>query len=320
MTNVEYDYFDYGHRPNLNVGNKGYTKNEEILDLYRKRFANGEIFELDFSKVNKDGDFEIFNGDVKIILPASESTTYGRKYRTYNVGKARKLLQKYQVVVTEINAEELQVKVSHSLAIKRMRDTLKKKIHEKLAQGKEDANIILPAKVVKIDNSKNVVIIDICRYGLYGYIPAARWQHSYVGDLTRVTKPGDQIDVKVLGYRKSPFGKNSVNMFLCSRKELTKDPWIGIEEKYAKNDIVVIECVQIRQKNWFGVIPGLDGIQVFCEYPDASNKAPEGLRVVLGERYQGYIYAVSEERRLLKARVFKHIQRESGIKPEDIGQ
>lgn len=305
------EYFNTGLKPNLTI--KETVKQEGIsskLLEYQECLENGTIFNLNFTRCNREtGDlYKDISGNedrITIVMPSAESVTPATKNRRL----ATKLLLDYQVIVTSVDVENSTVTVSHRDAIKKLKNQLQRKINKELKRedrDKELEKIIVPAKVVMVNKTKNVVIVDIYGYGLPGYIPAANWQHLYTKDVGKFVTIGSVIDVEVLFLKASALGEDSSNMYCCSRKSLTPNPWKGIEERYHVKDIVRIKCVDKQRKHWFGTIDGLEGIQVFCEYPDESNNVTN-VRIVLDREYQGYIYAVNEERMLLKARVFKEI-------------
>ena len=309
---MAHEYFNVGLKPNLTIPKKDKEiVNDQLLNKYQEYLNNGTIFQVIFSRCNREkGDFfkETGHGEemITLYMPHDESITPASK----NQNLSKKLLLEYNVVVIEVDEEKRIITVSHKIAIRKLKNTLQRRINKELKRSdrdKETEKIIVPAKVVTIDKSRNVVIVDLCGYGLPGYVQASQWQHLFTKDVGRFAEIGSVVDVEVLFYAIAPLGKNGINMYACSRKNVIENPWKGIEERFKVKDIVRITCVDKTKKHWFGTIDGLNDIQVFCEYPDASNRVTD-VRITIGQEYEGYIYSVSEEKMLLKARVFREIK------------
>ena len=65
----------------------------------------------------------------------------------------------------------------------------------------------------------------------------------------------------------------------------------------------------MREKSFFGSVEGLKDIEVFCEYPmKQTDSKGNPLIIEEGRLYMGMIYRVSEERRMLKARILYKIK------------
>lgn len=300
---MEYEILN-GIKPYLNK--KDEKINKDSLDRYKKLFESQEIIQLKFERASYSTNElcidEIVDGETIIVKMSHEDSInhFNQKHRLSN-----KLEVEYSVVVTGINEHDKEVSVSHSLAMKMLKkqvnDQIKLNMERKRAG--EDIKVILPVKVIRIDTFKNMALVDICGYGIKGFIPGALAQHLGVNSISRLMKPGEVFDVEILHPKTNEDGQH---MYCCSRISTLSNPWSGIENKFHKNDIIQVVCVQKRKRNWFGEIKGLSGIQVFCEYPDESNGVTNIL-VQEGHRYLGYIYSVSEERKLLKARIYKEI-------------
>lgn len=301
-------YFDLGIKPKI-VGNHR-NEAEETLKVFHQVMRENKTTELRFNHVNTAGDLSVVIKGVTVIMKNREVTPGPSEYDTYR--RSGKELRPYICKVVDIDATNLTVYVSHRMVAEDKRqgayDRLKNAVIA-YTEGSEEykANnlIVLPAEVKHVDEYRQSILVNLAGLDILGYIYASDWDHVYTQDVKNVAKVGDILDVAVISHR-NPKSKYQP-AFACSRKLVVPDPWVGIESRYQKNDIVNVKCVEILENYWFGELTGDDKLRVLVEYP-SRNDGKENFRIILEQNYECCIYAVNEQRRHLKARVFNHVK------------
>lgn len=208
------------------------------------------------------------------------------------------------VIITDINKETGEVYFSRYQAREKAKQILRKELLRALENNE---SITVKAKVTKIGIG-NRVYIDIGGVGILGYVPIKQWDHKFVHNVKEEIPLNSQISVVPIKYMPEQRAKGTVfgEVFICSRKEALPDPWKDIEKKLPVNTVLVVKCVQLEDKKWWGNTPGLN-LDIYCEYPE-KEKLKRDIQIKLGHKYKVFIYRVNEETRLLKARVIDEIQ------------
>lgn len=262
----------------------------EKFEYYKGKMKNKEIIEIFFSAADPEGNLYIYDNGIRIQLDNIDikGTIYEPRYR------ANALTNKYAVMVKSVDEEKKEVRVSHNKAKRLTKKELIKEIDDAIKKS-EPMTVIAVVKHIK-DN--NYCIIDIGGVGIAGKINIGEWTETFTGNYRMATQRGEII--KVVARKKVLFdGKLTYD---CSRKDAIEvSPWAGIEDRLPKDTVVNITCTSKENKKFWGIIEGIDELNVYCEYPDKE----KNLFIQVGAKYQGYIYAVNEETELLKARVFK---------------
>lgn len=278
----------------LNSKDDEVSKDGKILEKYEKYKKEKKIFEIYSVRADTAGNvYCSLEGNITGIIPNPEIE--GKKYNPYY--RHKKIDRHYSVIVTDVDFEKKIVTLSHHKAKNIGKEILKQRLLKAL-ENKE--NIKVKARVMFVAYN-NRVYLDIGGVGLLGYVPIDEWSHVYVENLEDEVKNGDIIEVVPMKYKpkQKVNGKKKNEAFICSRKETLPDPWIGIEEKVPRYSTLVVECTDKKPHMFFGRTEGLE-LNIYCEYPE-----PERNIVVLeGMKYKGFVYNVSEEKKLLKVRIF----------------
>jgi len=262
----------------------------EFLEKYVDYKENKKIFTVYASRADEVGNvYCALDGNITGIIPNVEIE--GKEYNSYH--RAKKMNKHYSVIVTDVDKETGLVTLSYDQAKKIAKNIMKNKLLNSLQKNEK---VKLKARIMFVSYNKRINI-DIGGVGLFGYIPVDEWKHGFEYDIKESAKPGMIIDIEILKYKKPIEGKKEA--FICSRKNMLPDPWKGIEQKVPKSSTLIITCTDKKENKFFGKSEGID-IDIYCEYPDAERK----IVINKGLKYKGYVYAVSEERKLLKARIF----------------
>lgn len=269
-------------------------KVEETLNLYEEMMKNKEIMSIKFASADKSGNLNIFINGVNVRLDNIDikGRIYEPRYRLNALSRT------YEVVVKSIDREANQINVSHYKAKQITKNELIKEIDQAI-KNKEQIEVL--AVVDHVKDRNNYCLIDIGGVGIRGKIKVGDWSATYTSNLSRAARRGDVIRVAVTGSGMFD-GKATYD---CSRKLVLEDPWIGVEERFPKDTAVNVTCTSKADKNFWGMIEGLDEINVYCEYPDDD----KNLFIAEGIIYQGYVSAVSEDTKLLRVRVHKALDK-----------
>ena len=136
-----------------------------------------------------------------------------------------------------------------------------KKILEAEAQERigEIAKTLTVGKVVKatvksLQSYGAFVEID---GGLQALLPISEISHQRVGEISSVLNVGQEIEAKVI---RADFSEKRPRVSV-SMKELEKDPWEGVSERYAEGTKVVGKIARIAGFGLFvNLEPGIDGL------------------------------------------------------------
>ncbi|WP_113675878.1 hypothetical protein [Vallitalea guaymasensis] len=275
----------------------------DIIKYFSKLKNNKTIFGMVFSSADVEGNLSAhFDSDFIAYMPNEEmmGEVYDAKYKHHYLEK------ELPVMVYDIDLEKKRILVSRQRARNKAQTAKRKELIQKLKNRKDNELIIEKGVIKHVDQKRKRVIIDIGNVGIMGYIPIAHWKQGYEYHLNKVANRNHIIDVDIMEY-KSRNNRSSSNIysknehFICSRKNLLPNPWIGIEERLPKDTVITFKCIHKVERNFFARIDGLDDIDVYVEYPKPGLQIP----IFEGMKYQGFIYRVNEKTKLLKARVFK---------------
>lgn len=273
----------------------------DTLGKYRKLEQEEGTFEAEFPILDAEGNLRVEEDGVRLVLPAGEIEAITEDM---NIKGTALTLYKYRVSVSHIDTANGVVYLKFNNGVSAVRDKYIKAIDESLSKGEK---FCARARVeyVKYTQGVNRVTLNIAGARIPGFVNLVDWSKSYLPTLEGIVKRGDIVTVVVT----EKYNKGGKVLYKCSRKLALDDAiWSGIEERYPEKSIVRIKCIQKRKNSFFGQIEGLKDIEVFCEYP-SSNVDQQGKPLIItpGGLYQGYIYRVSEERKMLKARILYQI-------------
>lgn len=268
---------------------------EATLDFYESKMKSKEIFTKQFSMADEEGNLIVYEDAIRVQLDNLDinGKMYQPKYR------ANALAGTYHVVVTSVDRKKNVVHVSQNEAKALTKEELDNDLNKAI---ENNAPMVVLARVTKIRGKagSSYAVINIGDVGITGVIKMGDWSSVFTSDLHLVTKSGDIIKVAV---KKKIFWDGKPG-YSCSRGDaLGFNPWSGIEEKLPEGTLVNVTCIDKRTKNFFGMIDGIAEINAYCEYPNPD----KNIEIENGEKYQGKVYRVSEEKKLLRVRIFKKL-------------
>lgn len=165
------------------------------------------------------------------------------------------------------------------------------------------------AKVVKYDSDKHKIILNIAGLDLFGTMDISKFDHKFIYDaesyIEEYMKPNTVIEVALLAYYdNSKDGKPS--NFVCSRRHTLVDPWLNVEKRINKGDMIIVKALAKRDNHFFASYVNFP-LDIKCYYPDAPDRALEpgekyGRRLVsIGDSYKVRIVVVNSKTRMLAA-------------------
>lgn len=276
---------------------------EETLLRYAAYMESQEILKINFKMSNAEGDLWIMDGEVKIMLQNKELN--GVKYNTFY--RASKLKESYNVKVIKIDPEKKTVFVSH-FAIK---ENAQKEVVEKLdSLLAKDTACIVPARVVQV--YPNIIVLNIAGLNIPGFLPIKEWSPAYVFDLNEFVKRGDLIKIAVMRktssggrIRKAYFSWTNRGIYECSRRMIVPDPWDNMKDTFHEGDIVEVQCTNKTDGHFHGTLNGISDLRVYGKLFRGGTKKLKWNDIIIGCKYQCYIYKIDYERRNISVSAFK---------------
>jgi small subunit ribosomal protein S1 len=248
---------------------------ESLWSEFEKKLETGETVKVQGREANRGGlvvDIKGFQG----FIPASQ-------FGAHLKGKLDSLIGKtLEVKVTEVNREKNRLilserEVSEAGLLKDQQNSLKK---------------------VKIGDIFAGVITGIMPFGFFvkvtpkgskisleGLVHISEVSWEKVEDLSKFYDQGDKVKIMVLSVNQKSAKLN------LSIKQLTPDPWEGIEKKYAPDTQVESEVVRVAP---FGVLvklkPGVEGLIHISKIPLEQS-------IKVGDKVDCFIESVDPEHR-----------------------
>jgi ribosomal protein S1 len=258
------------------------------MNLYREYLENKTVFQVTITHADHQGNLYFPISDtIKGILSNEDVATGGYDQRK----RAKFVGRKFGVMVTKVEESTNTVYVSYIQA----KAHVKAHFKNTLKLGDE-----VRARVLSLDVEKRQVYLDIEGCGLFGFMGLKYWSHGKIYSPQKAIKRFDTVTVKIMDILPSKHGQES--MYICNRKDCIPDPWKGIEERFPKNSIILVTCMDIYPDKWFAPAPGTD-LDIYCEYPRDNS-----MMIKLGHQYKVRIYNVSEEKKVLKARPIQEVE------------
>ncbi len=260
----------------------------KYLNKYKAFLKSGEAFSFNIAVSRiKERVFKGFDGDVIIML--SFDDYFGDEKFGDNELERRainKAGNPVEVVVTGIDEEKNIVTTSHSAIAQTIGIKARAEIDGGIAKGKP---VIKRAKVFRIfgRGTNSGAFVDLGA-GLVGVVWVHDWSKEYTPDISIVAKPGDMIDVAVIGTDESKTRAD----YKCSRALTIGDAWKNIGNMYHKDDILTVRCIDHWQESFCGRLPNIPEINVRIRRP-----AKEKLEVLVGGLYVCRVRRVSEDNR-----------------------
>lgn len=289
------------------VVSKRSVETAEKLSLYERYRESGEILSgMRFSQLEKKTGMWFWDGDIKVLMPATEHMCYRLEDPEKAFVTERFLGRPYNVKVIGVDRDRKVVRVSYYEAQETVRGAFEKAINESLEKGTPYVTKAIVNNVETLYDFKGDVVrqyklqLSVGGVGTNGYLWIEDWSESFTPSFEGVVKKGDVIDVAVTEKLKDPRTtyKNHEG-YRCSRKLVEHSPWIGLEDRIGLRDVVDVICAEPpndRHRNYFwGSIPGIEGLFFPCFLPKGS-----GMYVYKGFSYRGVVTGFSPDERILR--------------------
>lgn len=223
------------------------AENFKVWDEFENFYNNSTTFNVKISEIVKGGAVAKVKG-VRAFIPASQlSYTYVEDIQSF-LGKT------LTVKVLEFDKDKEKVILSRREVEKEEIESQKEKLLNSIQPGEK-----LRGTVRKLE--KFGAFVDLG--GADGLIHVSQMSWGRVNDPAEVVSVGDVVDVYVLDVNKE---KGRISLAL---KEVNKNPWDNIEEKYSVNDILDGTVVKLMNFGAFVELePGIEGLVHVSEITD----------------------------------------------------
>ena len=214
---------------------------------------------------------------IKAFLPGSLAESQPTKDLGYLEGK----YEEFKII--KLDKEKNNVVISRKAVLEEANSEEREKLLSSLHEGK-----IVQGKVKNLTDYGAFVDLG----GIDGLLHITDISWSRVNHPSEALSIGQDIKVEVIKFDKEE-GKVSLGI-----KQLTEDPWIGIENKFPLNTSVMGRVTNLTDYGFFAEIePGIEGLVHVSEI-DWTNKNIHPSKVVqLGESLEVMILDVNEEKR-----------------------
>lgn len=221
---------------------------EGLLLLSRKGSAveanwenlrKGLVVEARVSKVNKGG-LEVLVNGIRAFLPIGQiDLNRVEDAATY-------LNQRFNVLVTEVNAREKNLVVSRRELLERERAEMREQTWAELEEGQVRIGVVRSLKPFG-------AFVDVG--GVDGLVPVGEMSWARIKDPAELLKTGQQVEVKVLRIDRDA---QKVTLGL---KQMVASPWDDIEDRYARGTTVKGTVTRLMDFGAFVELePGIEGL------------------------------------------------------------
>jgi len=186
-----------------------YTKAKDILSWQAvdENFKSGKIFKGEITKKIKGG-YEVNVEGITAFMPSSQLS---RKYSSKPVGAI------VDIKITEFDMRDRNVVVSNRIVEKEITELRRQQIFSTIKEGD-----IIKGRITTITDFG--LFIDMG--GIDGLLHINDVSYKRIEKLSEVYKQGDELTVKVLKFDPKE------NKIALGLKQLQKNPWDDVEEKY----------------------------------------------------------------------------------------
>jgi small subunit ribosomal protein S1 len=244
------------------------------------------IIEAQVAGYNKGG-LIVRVGKIRGFVPASqlEIAARGRGERDLTEQDlAAQTGRKLKLKIIEIDRARNRLILSERAAMREVRRDAKARLLEEIQEG--DVRTGTVTSVADFG-----VFVDLG--GLDGLIHVSELSWSKIGHPSEIVKPGDTVQVQVLGIDRNK------NRIALSMKRLTPEPWTTIEDRYAVGQLVNGTITKLASFGAFARVD--DGIEGLIHVSELSDKRINHPKEVLkeGETYQLRVIKIDSAKRRL---------------------
>ena len=264
------------------------ASNELIWEGLSLKKENGEVVVVKISGANRGGLLTEISG-IPAFLPVSqlESCHYPR-VEGGDMAKILKELQKFvgkemEVKIFDLSKKERKLILSEKIKeIERIKEVLKNYKVEEVVEG-EITGITDFGAFVKFGEN------------LEGLIHISELDWKIIEDPSEVVKVGGKVKAKII--------EISGEKVSLSLKALKKDPWLEIEEKYKKGNIV---SGKVTKFNPFGAFVRITPeIQGLCHISEFGTKIKMAERLKIDKNYDFQILEIQKEEHRMSLKLAK---------------
>ncbi|MBI4672013.1 MAG: S1 RNA-binding domain-containing protein [Chloroflexi bacterium] len=244
------------------------------------------IIEAQVAGYNKGG-LIVRVGKIRGFVPASqlEIASRGRGERDLTEADlAAQTGKKLKLKIIEIDRARNRLILSERAAMREVRRDAKARLLEEIQDG--DVRTGTVTSVADFG-----VFVDLG--GLDGLIHVSELSWSKIGHPKEIVKPGDTVQVQVLGIDRNK------NRIALSMKRLAPEPWTTIEDRYAVGQLVSGTITKLASFGAFArVDDGIEGLIHVSELSDKRINHPKEV-VKEGEVYQLRVIKIDSAKRRL---------------------
>ena len=244
------------------------------------------IIEAQVAGYNKGG-LIVRVGKIRGFVPASqlEIASRGRGERDLTEQDlAAQTGKKLKLKIIEIDRARNRLILSERAAMREVRRDAKARLLEEIQDGDVRTGVVTSV-------ADFGVFVDLG--GLDGLIHVSELSWSKIGHPSEIVKPGDTVQVQVLGIDRSK------NRIALSMKRLVPEPWTTIEERYAVGQLVDGTITKLASFGAFArVDDGIEGLIHLSELSDKRISHPKEV-VKEGETYQLRVIKIDSAKRRL---------------------
>lgn len=244
------------------------------------------IIEAQVAGYNKGG-LIVRVGKIRGFVPASqlEIAARGRGERDLTEQDlAAQTGKKLKLKIIEIDRARNRLILSERAAMREVRRDAKVRLLEEIQDGDVRTGVVTSV-------ADFGVFVDLG--GLDGLIHVSELSWSKIGHPSEIVKPGDTVQVQVLGIDRSK------NRIALSMKRLMPEPWSTIEERYAVGQLVDGTITKLASFGAFArVDDGIEGLIHLSELSDKRISHPKEV-VKEGESYQLRVIKIDSAKRRL---------------------
>jgi len=261
------------------------ASNKLIWEELKEKKENGEIISVKILGANKGGLITKIS-DIPAFLPVSQLLL--EHYPKVEGGDTIKILRELQKFI----GKELELKI---FSLDQQSDQII--LSEKARESEKIKEILKNYKVGDVVEGEISGITDFgafMKFGgvLEGLIHISELDWKIIEDPTEIIKIGEKIKVKIIDI--------SGNKVSLSLKALKKDPWLTLEKKYKKGDVVSGKITKFNPYGAFvQITPEIQGLVHISEF-GTKTKMEKLLKI--GEKYNFQILEIrpKEHRMSLK--------------------
>jgi 4-hydroxy-3-methylbut-2-enyl diphosphate reductase len=260
---------------------KGYAEVEAA-------FANGGTVKGKITGTTKGGVTAGING-VRAFVPSSQLDSFPVKDLDAYIGKSFN----FNIIKLEKGKRGGVVAGRRDLAAKEAQ-ALKDGAFERLNVGDRVQGVV--RRIVEFG-----AFVDLG--GVDGLIHISQLSFGRVKDVKEVLSEGDEVVVTVTGVDKEK-GKISL-----SYKDMSKDPWNGIADKYPVNEVVEGKVVRFAKFGAFVELePGIDGLVHISQIADVRVDKPENY-LTIGETVSVRVMGIDNAKREINLSIKETFER-----------